>query len=126
MSLTAGVVTPCLAASKMFYTGLFGFKIVFESDWFLLMSTPDGLGHISFLQPDHPSQQPLFQPAFNGKGIYLTLEVEDVYVEYERIKNKGIPILIELREEPWGDRHFAISDPAGLALDIVTYTHPES
>jgi uncharacterized glyoxalase superfamily protein PhnB len=27
-----------------------------------------------------------------------------------------------LRDEPWGDRHFTIRDPNGIAIDIVTYS----
>ncbi|MBD0256676.1 MAG: glyoxalase, partial [Cytophagales bacterium] len=37
----------------------------------------------------------------------------------------GVPIEVELRDEPWGDRHFAIVDPNGIGVDIVTYTPPE-
>ena len=32
---------------------------------------------------------------------------------------------IEIRNEPWGDRHFAIVDPNNIGIDIVTYTKPE-
>lgn len=125
LSLTAGVVTPKLHACKQFYTSHFGFQVIYESDWFVLLATPNGKQQVSFLQPDHASQQALFQPAFAGKGVYFTLEVADVEAEYERLKKAGIPILIELRQEPWGDTHFAIQDPAGVAVDIVTYQAPE-
>lgn len=125
LSLTSGIVTSNLAATREFYTSLFDFKIVYESDWFLLMCTADGLYQVSFLQPDHPSQQKIFQPAFTGRGVYFTMEVERVEEEYIRIKNLGIPIAIDLREETWGDRHFAIKDPNGIGIDIVTYTPAE-
>lgn len=125
LSLTSGIVTSNLAATREFYTSLFDFKIVYESDWFLLMCTADGLHQVSFLQPDHPSQQKIFQPAFAGRGVYFTMEVERVEEEYIRIKNLGIPIAIDLREETWGDRHFAIKDPNGIGIDIVTYTPAE-
>ena len=125
LSLTAGVVTSKLHACKQFYTSHFGFQVIYESDWFVLLATPDAKQQVSFLQPEHASQQALFQPAFAGKGVYFTLEVADVEAEYERLKKAGIPILIELRQEPWGDTHFAIQDPAGVAVDIVTYQAPE-
>jgi len=38
------------------------------------------------------------------------------------MRSKNIPIEIELRDEPWGDRHFAIKDPNGIGIDIVTYS----
>lgn len=125
LSLTAGIVTSQLHACKQFYTSHFGFQVIYESDWFVLLATPDGKQQISFLQPEHPTQQALFQPAFAGRGVYFTLEVPDVEAEYERIKKAGITVLIDLRKEPWGDTHFAIQDPAGVAVDIVTYQAPE-
>lgn len=71
--------------------------------------------------PHHPSQQLLFQTPFEGRGMYLTMEVDDVEQYYMQIKGKSVPIKIELRREPWGDHHFAIEDPNGVGIDIVTF-----
>ena len=38
------------------------------------------------------------------------------------IRRKGIEVKIDIRDEPWGDRHFAIEDPNGVGVDIVTYS----
>ena len=69
--------------------------------------------------PNHPSQKPIFQSAFKGKGMYLTIEVENVDEVYKQLKEKGIQMEIEIQDEPWGDRHFAIKDPNGIGIDIV-------
>ncbi|MBL0739601.1 VOC family protein [Chryseolinea lacunae] len=124
MKLNAGIVTPKLEASKTFYTRVLNFGVTFENEFYLLLHTPGHTAEISFLLPDHASQQPLFQPAFAGAGVYLTIEVEQVDKEYARIKSLGVPIAIALRDEPWGDRHFAITDPNGVNIDIVTYHRP--
>jgi len=29
------------------------------------------------------------------------------------------------KDEPWGDRHFAIVDPNGIGIDILTYSKPD-
>ena len=97
----------------------------FENEFYILLHTPDQSAEISFLQPNHPSQKPIFQSEFNGKGVYLTIEVENVDEVYKQLKEKGIQMVIEIRDEPWGDRHFAIKDPNGIGIDIVTYTKPE-
>lgn len=73
-----------------------------------MLHTPDKSDEISFLLPNHPSQQPLFQKAFHGKGMYLTIEVDDVDKIYAEIKKKKVDIKIDIRDETWGDRHFAI------------------
>jgi catechol 2,3-dioxygenase-like lactoylglutathione lyase family enzyme len=124
MKLNAGIITAKLQETKAFYTQKLGFGITFESDWFLLLHTPDGAQEISFLQPGHPTQQPIFQPEFTGKGVYLTIEVDNVDETYEQMKARNVPLAFELRDEPWGDRHFAIIDPNGVGVDIVTYRNP--
>lgn len=125
MKLNAGIITEKLQETKKFYTQTLGFGVTFENDFYLLLHSPNKSSEISFLLPNHPSQKPIFQSAFNGKGVYLTIEVENVDYYYKQLKEKGIPIEIELRNEPWGDRHFAIIDPNGIGIDIVTYSKPE-
>ena len=122
MKLNPGIVTEKLPQSKAFYTELLGFGIVFENEFYLLMQSPGGNTEISFLLPEHPSQQPLFHERFQGKGMYLTIHVDDVDQLYRDLKEKGAEIRIALRDEPWGDRHFAIEDPNGIAIDFVTYS----
>ena len=122
IKLNAGIITTKLAESKAFYTNNLGFGVTFENEFYLLMHTPGHEAEISFLLPDHPSQQPFFHKAFTGQGVYLTIEVDEVDSLYEKLKNKGVPIKIELRDEPWGDRHFAIEDPNGIGIDIVKYS----
>ena len=75
-----------------------------------------------FYSPNHSSQQPLFQEPFAGQGVYLTIEVEDVDRIYKDLKNKGMEIKIDMRGEPWGEKHFAIQDPNGIGIDIVKYS----
>jgi catechol 2,3-dioxygenase-like lactoylglutathione lyase family enzyme len=125
MKLNAGIITEKLAESKAFYTQILGMEVTFENEFYLLLHTPGQEASFSFLLPDHPSQQPLFHKPFQGQGIYLTIEVADVDKMYEEIKKKGVPIDIEIRDESWGDRHFAITDPNGVGIDIVHYQEPE-
>jgi catechol 2,3-dioxygenase-like lactoylglutathione lyase family enzyme len=121
MKMNAGIITTKLKESKAFYERVLNFGVTFENDFYLLMHTPNHSSEISFLLPEHPTQQPLFHKAFAGKGMYLTIEVPDVDAEYKRIKALGIPLAIDIRNEEWGDRHFAIVDPNGVGIDIVTY-----
>lgn len=125
MKLNAGILTAKLAESKAFYTNNLGFGVTFENEFYLLLHTPNNEAEISFLLPNHPSQQSFFHKPFQGQGMYLTIEVEDVDKIYKDLKNKGVAIQIEIRDEPWGDRHFAIEDPNGIGIDIVKYSPPQ-
>jgi catechol 2,3-dioxygenase-like lactoylglutathione lyase family enzyme len=120
--LNAGIITSKLAETKKFYSEILGFGVTFENEFYLLMHTPNKEAEISFLLPNHPSQQPLFQPAFSGQGMYLTIEVNDVNNIYQELKKKNVVVKIEMRDEPWGDRHFAIQDPNGIGIDIVQFS----
>ena len=94
MKLNVGIITQYINESKTFYIDKLGFEIVFENEWFLLISTPD--------------------------GKFITIEVQNVDEKYEEIKKLNIPIEVEIRDEEWGDRHFAIVDPNGIGIDFVT------
>lgn len=126
MKLNAGILTEKLAETKAFYAENLGFGVSFENEFYLLMHTPNKQAELSFLLPNHPTQHPFFHPPYPGKGMYLTIEVDDVDAIYEEMKKKGVEIKIALRDEPWGDRHFAIEDPNGIGIDIVKYTQPEN
>ena len=124
MKLNAGIITSKLSETKEFYTKTLNFGVTFENEFYLLLHTPNKEAEISFLLPNHPSQQPLFHKPFQNQGVYLTLEVDDVDSIYQEMKRQGVEIKIDMRDETWGDRHFAIQDPNGLGIDIVTYSAP--
>ncbi|MBX9962492.1 MAG: VOC family protein [Burkholderiales bacterium] len=122
MTFNAGIITTKFVQTKAFYIEKLGFELVFENEFYVLLT---GFGdRISFLKPEHPTQAPIFRPVFAGRGVYLTIDVEDVDAEYARLKARGVPMEVDLRDEPWGDRHFAVVDPNGIGIDFVTYTEP--
>lgn len=124
MKLNAGIITEKLAETKEFYSKILNFGVTFENEFYLLMHTPNRQAELSFLLPNHPTQKPIFQTPFAGKGMYLTIEVDNVDEIYKKMNELGVKIEIDIRNEPWGDRHFAIIDPNGIGIDIVTYTKP--
>src|SRR5262245_56491367 len=86
LKLNAGIITPKLKESRDFYTRVLNFGVTFENEFYLLLHTPGHQAEVAFLLPGHASQQPLFQPAFGGKGVFFTIEVDHVDAEYKRIK----------------------------------------
>lgn len=123
MKINPGFITNKLQESKEFYSKYLNFEVKFENDFYILMENKNSTGNfeISFLQPEHPSQEKIFQQKYNS-GSYLTIEVPNVEKEYDRLKKLECPIAFDLKEEVWGDKHFAIIDPNGLGLDILTYS----
>jgi catechol 2,3-dioxygenase-like lactoylglutathione lyase family enzyme len=126
MRLNAGIITDKIEATKKFYTEKLDFKIVWEADWFILLSTPNGEDTISFMASNHPTQSlENFRTLFKGEGVFLTIEIENVDSYYEQIKQRGIDLALDIRSEDWGDRHFALIDPNNIGIDFVTHTQTE-
>ncbi len=122
MRVWSGVITIKIQESKEFYVELFGFEVIYDSDWFVLLKA--GESQLGFMVPNHESQAPIFHNAFQGQGTWIAIDVEDVDAEYERMQSLGVPIEVPIRDEAWGDRHFVIVDPNGIGVDIVKYIPP--
>jgi uncharacterized glyoxalase superfamily protein PhnB len=75
------------------------------------------------MAPNHPSQPP-GPEVFNGKGMFLTLQVADAAVEFERLKKAGVTIAYSVKDERWGQRRFGLFDPAGMWVDVVQQMEP--
>ena len=122
MRIWSGVITEKIQESKEFYVELFGFEVIYDSDWFVLLKA--GESQLGFMVPNHEAQAPIFRKAFQGQGTWIAIDVEDVDAEYERIQSLGVPIEVPIRDEAWGDRHFVVVDPNGIGVDVVKYTSP--
>ena len=123
-------VTSRLAEARDFYVEHLGFEVVFDSGWFLQLHAPrEGGGkpiELAFMQPNQQSQPSPLHSAFNGVGVILTLEVEEVDPLYDRVLSADCEIIVELKDEPWGQRHFLVRDPAGNLLDVVKQIPPSA
>jgi catechol 2,3-dioxygenase-like lactoylglutathione lyase family enzyme len=120
-SLYPIVVTDKLTECRDFYVRRFGFQVVFEASWFIYLAS--GAYGVAFMSSDHPSQPP-GPETFNGKGMFLTLQVADAKAEFERLEADGVTIAYPLQDEPWGQRRFGLVDPAGMWVDVVQQTDP--
>jgi len=118
------IVTDKRVECRDFYRRWFGFQVVFEASWFVyLAATGDHPFGLAFMDPDHPSQPP-GRDAFSGRGLLLTLQVADAAAEFERVERAGVAIAYPLHDEPWGQRRFAVRDPAGTWVDVIQPIDP--
>jgi len=118
------IVTDKRAECRDFYVRWFGFQVVFEASWFVyLAAAGDHPFGIAFLAPDHPSQPP-GPERFGGRGLLITMQVADAAAEFERLSRAGVSIAYPLKDEPWGQRRFALVDPAGAWVDVIQTIDP--
>lgn len=112
-----------LAAAKSFYTDNLGFGVAFENEWYLHLVSEAGI-QLGFLLPGQSTQPEIFQHAYNGSGVIFSLEVDDADAAYATAQRNALNIVLQLRSEDWGQRHFCIQDPNGIYLDIVQTFEP--
>jgi len=112
-----------LDAAKSFYKEIFGFDVIFSGDWYIHLVSKSGV-QVGFLLPGQPTQPPIFRKPYIGEGVIFSLEVEDADTAFAAAKSKSLNIVLELRSEDWGQRHFCIQDPNGIYLDIVQSFEP--
>ncbi len=115
------ITTNKLNESVEFYTKHFGFNIVADVGWYKHLAHDEGI-ELAFMEPDHPTQPPMFKPGWDGKGLILSLQVDDINKAYKEVKAAKLSIHYELTEEEWGQIHFGIFDPNGIPIDIVAHS----
>jgi len=114
------ISTNKMQESKEFYQRYFGFRLVYESDWYIeLISPSDPSAGISFTLPQREVGE-----FFNGKGLIISFEVDDADAEYDRLKAAGLEIYQDLQDKPWGERSFVIDDPNGAHVYIYKSIAP--
>ena len=117
------ICTDKLIESRDFYTHNFNFEITFEADWYIsLRSKESPVYELALMNYQHPGlPQDFRQPT---KGVLLNFEVSDVDQEYDRLKQRGLPIVFDLKSEEWGQRHFITHDPNGILIDVIQNIEP--
>ncbi|MCG8683277.1 MAG: VOC family protein [Desulfobacterales bacterium] len=122
-SLYPVIGTKNIDASKQFYTSHFDFETVFDSDWYISMATSGNPSfELALLDYTHPSVPEKFQ--VQAKGLLINIEVEDVDQVYNHICRQGIDMILDIKSEEWGQRHFIIEDPNGLLVDVIQNIEP--
>ncbi|WP_269930528.1 VOC family protein [Aminobacter sp. HY435] len=112
------LMTGDVAGTVAFYVEHFRFQPLFESDWYVhLQSSEDKRVNLAIVDGDHET----IPEAGRGRaaGLLINFEVKDVDAVHDRLAAAGLPILRSLRDEAFGQRHFIVSDPNGVLIDVI-------
>lgn len=124
--LYALVVVDDPAVARDWYVRHLGFVAVVETDWFVyLASSGQRPFALAFMRAGLDSQLPQFRTALTGSALIVTIEVADVRETLAAVLASGAEPAEPLRDEPWGQRHFMLRDPAGVWVDIVQQIPPQ-
>lgn len=112
-----------VAATVAFYVRHFRFSPLFASDWYVhLQSVEDAAVNLAVLDGTHETIPAVGRG--RAGGVILNFEVADVDAEFARAEAAGLPVLLPLRDEPFGQRHFITADPNGVLIDVITPIPP--
>lgn len=118
------ILTKDASGSRDFYTTHFPFEVTFDAGWYVSLKAKQEFPfELALLEPDHDTIPAGFRVALNG-GLILNFEVDDADAEYARLQAAGLPIHLEIRSEAFGQRHFIISDPNGILIDVIQVIPP--
>ena len=118
------IMTADVAGSATFYRTYFGFKALFESDWYVhLQGQGEGV-HLAIVDYRHETVPASGRTPVSG--LILNFEVDDPDAEYARLRAEGLPMLLEVRDEAFGQRHFITSDPNGILIDVIKPIPPSA
>ncbi|WP_454852665.1 VOC family protein [Promicromonospora soli] len=115
------IATRDIAASRHFYASHLGFEVTFEADWYVSLHRPDAPQYeLALLDHTHPTIPEGYRSPLQG-GLLLNFEVDDVDAEHHRLVGRaGLPELVSLRTEAFGQRHFIVAAPDGVMIDVIT------
>ena len=100
--------------SKAFYLPLLDLEPTYEADFYISLASPDRRCQLAFVQAGHESIPAPYRQL--PQGCLVTVEVDDARSVYDRAVERGDEFALELRDEPWGQRHFMVRDPDGLLV----------
>ena len=112
-----------VTTTARFYVEHFRFKPLFETDWYVhLQSTEDKRVNLGLVRWDHETIPA--EGRGRTSGLLINFEVRDPDAVYDRICAAGLSVLLPLRDEPFGQRHFIVADPNGVLIDVIKLIPP--
>ncbi|WP_413380739.1 VOC family protein [Alkalihalobacillus sp. 1P02AB] len=116
------ILTDDVSRTVDFYKDHFKFEAVFEIDWYVSLKLDSF--ELAVLHNCHQTV-PMDIRQKVTSGLILNLEVKDVDVLYQRlIHEQYLPIVLDIRDEDFGQRHFITSDPNGILIDVIQEIPP--
>ena len=108
-------------ASSKFLATHFGFSQRMAADGFAALGHAGTGLEIVFLRTGLEVLPPALRPVRAG-GVIVAFVVEELTAEQERLRDEGVTITEPIREEPWGERLFMVTDPNGVVYELVEWT----
>lgn len=110
--IVTNINTNDLSAAKYFYQDVLGLHLLMDHEWIVTY----GSDYEMKVQVSFASQGGSDTPTPD-----LSIEVDDVDLAYEKMKDAGFQIEYGIVDEPWGVRRFYVRDPFGKLVNILAH-----
>lgn len=107
-------------ASAEFVKTHFGFTEKMAADGFVSLVGPDTTLNLIFLQKGIEVLPPALRNR-TADGVIIAFVVEGIAAEEARLRKAGVTITLPLKEEPWGEKLFQVTDPNGVVYEVVEW-----
>ncbi|GLX95071.1 VOC family protein [Herbidospora sp. NBRC 101105] len=121
---TVSLTVDDVAATQEFFTAHLGYQLQQAADGFASMTRPDAFDvvvlarGIEVLPPEQRDQR--------AGGVILAFTLDGGLREQEqRLRDAGVEITMPLRQEPWDERLFQVTDPNGVIVQFVEWVAPD-
>ena len=117
---TVSLTVEDVAASKTFFITHLGYQETAATDDFAALVRADAAVDIVLLRRG-TEVLPATQRDRHAAGLILAFTLTGLEAEEKRLRDEGVEITMPLREEPWGERLFQITDPNGVVIQFVEW-----
>ncbi|MFP3988986.1 VOC family protein [Streptomyces sp. E11-3] len=123
MNVSASTLSLTVAdvdASRDFFRTHLGYEVAMADEGFVSLTRADAAVDIVLLRKG-TEVLPAEQRDREATGLILAFTVTGLDAEEARLRAAGAPITMPLREEPWGERLFQLTDPNGVVVQLVEW-----
>lgn len=115
------IMTKDLNKEADFFKEIFDFEETFVSDWYISLISESF--ELAIIDMNHETIPKDFRK--HSQGIILNIEVDNVDEIYSKIMGKeNISVLLKIKDEDFGQRHFIIESPGKYLVDIIQVIPP--
>ncbi|MFD8543314.1 VOC family protein [Streptomyces sp. NPDC059649] len=112
-------------ASRDFLCTYLGYQVAMAADGFASLTRGDAAADVVLLRRGMETLPPEQRDRL-ATGLIFALTVTGIETEERRLREAGAPITMPLREEPWGEKLFQLTDPNGIVFQLVEWATPET
>ncbi|MFI0873590.1 VOC family protein [Streptomyces parvus] len=122
---TASLTVDDVVASQRFFTTHLGYTEQAAAEGFASLTRDDAAMDIVLLARG-TEVLPADQRDQRASGLILAFTTTGLEAEEKRLRSEGVEITMPLREEPWGERLFQVTDPNGVIVQFVEWVTPSA